>query len=64
MIYENIVRLCKEKCVSISRLEKECALGNGTIKGWLISSPSVSNAKKVANYFGITVDELIKEESE
>ena len=64
MIYENILRLCKERNIPISRLEKECVIGNGTVKGWQISSPTVANAQKVANYFGITLDELVKEEGE
>lgn len=33
--------------------------GNGTVRGWKASSPSVENLKKVADYFNITVDELI-----
>ena len=38
-------------------------MGNGTVRGWKNSSPSIENLKKVADYFGITVDELISEET-
>lgn len=62
MIYENVAKLCKEKGISIAKLEKETNLGNATIKGWAVSSPKVENLKKVADYFGKTVDELMKEE--
>ena len=34
MIYDNIKKLCKEIDISISQLEKEAGLGNGTISGW------------------------------
>ena len=61
LIYEKIIQLCKEKNIAVSKLEKECGLGNGTIKGWKEGSPKVTNIQKVAKYFGITVDELIKE---
>ena len=61
MIYENIVAKCKEKGISISGLEKSIGLGNATIRGWSESSPKVENLKKVADFFGCTVDELIAE---
>lgn len=62
MIFKNIEAKCRERGISVSALEKTLGLGNATIKGWSESSPKVSNLKKVADYFGCTVDELLKEE--
>ena len=62
MIYENILKRCEKAGVSVSRLEKESGLANATIRGWAASSPTVQNLVKVANYFGCTVDDLLKEE--
>ena len=59
MIYKNIVFLCKEKGISIAKLEKEAGIGNGTIGRWEKSSPNVDNLKKVADHFGVTLDSLI-----
>lgn len=59
MILNNISRLCKEKGISIARLERELGFGNATIRGWCSSSPNVDNLKKVADFFGVTVDSLI-----
>ena len=59
MILENINKLCKEKGISLSKLERETGIGNGTIGRWGISSPTVENVRKVAEYFGVTVDALI-----
>ena len=59
LILENIERLCKENRISISRLEKSCGFGNGTIRGWKNSDPAVGKVKKVADHFGITVNDLI-----
>lgn len=59
MVYKKIVSLCEEKGISIARLEKEIGLGNGTVARWASSSPSVDNAKKVADFFGVTLDYLI-----
>lgn len=61
MIYEQVIRLCAERKISVAKLERETGLGNGTIGRWVKSSPSVENAKKVAKFFGVTLDELIKE---
>ena len=63
MIYENIIKLCKERKISIARLEKECGLGNATIRGWAVYSPSIANIQKVADFFGVTIDSLIKSEN-
>lgn len=59
MIYENIVLLCKKAGISIARLEAETGIGNGTIGRWKKSSPNIDNVKKVADFFGVTVDRLI-----
>lgn len=63
MIYQNIAALCKEKNISIARLERETGIGNGTIGRWGKTSPSVDNVKKVADFFGVTVDSLIEQKA-
>ena len=64
MIYENIVRLCKERGITIARLERECGFGNATIRGWSVSSPSIAKVQRVAEFFGVSVEELLKKEGE
>lgn len=59
MVFRNIVALCKKKNISIAKLEREIGLGNGTIGRWEKSSPSIDNVKKVAEFFGVTVDSLV-----
>lgn len=59
MLLENIKHLCKKRGIPISGLERETGISNGTISRWGTSSPSVENARKVAEYFGTTVDQLI-----
>ena len=60
MILEKIKFLCKEHNTSIPKLETELGFGAGTIYKWDEVSPSVHYLKKVADYFGCTVDELLK----
>lgn len=62
-LFQNVLDLCEKKDISIARLEKECGLGNATIKAWkdLRDAPRFSTIKKVADYFGVTIDELMGE---
>lgn len=62
MIYTNVFNLCQRKGISISKLEKEMGFGNSTIRGWANSSPTVEKLKAVADYFGVTVDELLSDD--
>lgn len=54
-----IQKLCKEKGISIFKLEKELGFGNGTIYKWDKSSPAVDKLKRVAEYLGVSTDFLL-----
>lgn len=60
MIYENIQSLCRQKGISISRLEREIGLGNGTVCRWKQSDPTVTRLKQVADYFGVALESLMR----
>jgi transcriptional regulator with XRE-family HTH domain len=60
LILFKVSALCKESGISISRLEKEVGLGNATIWGWETSSPTVEKLRLVADYFRVSIDELIQ----
>ena len=59
VIYKRIVELCADKGISIYALERTLGLGNGTICGWKETNPRVDLLKKVCDYFGITLDEMM-----
>lgn len=61
MILFNISNLCKQRKISIARLEREVGIGNGVIAGWDKSNPRVDTLKKVADFFGVSVDELLRD---
>ena len=63
MLLTNIRLLCKEKGISVSKLEQATGISNGTIGRWGESSPTVENVRKVAEFFDTTVDALIHEGS-
>ncbi len=62
MIFANVSRLCRENKISIARLEREIGVGNATIRNWNTSSPTVDKLKLVADYFGVTMDEFLRED--
>lgn len=62
MIYEKVKKLCDDKHLSVSAVEKECGLGNATICGWKYSDPRATNLKRVADYFGVTMEYLLEVE--
>ena len=64
MILDKIVSLCNERGITVAKLEKECGFGNATIRSWGESDPGAKKLKTVADYFGVTVDEILKEEAE
>lgn len=61
MILDKIVLLCEKRGISISRLEKECGLGNATVSRWDNSAPRVDSLKKVADYFGVDIKYFLEE---
>lgn len=61
MLYDKVVQYCQKNNIPISVFEKECGLGNATIRGWKTSSPRIDSLQKVAAKMGISVDELLEE---
>ena len=60
MILKRIQNLCNERNTNIAQLEIELGFGKSTIRRWNTSSPSVDNLQKVADYFKVSVDSLLK----
>lgn len=64
MLLKNIRKLCQDRQTTVAQLEREIGLSNGTISKWASSSPTVNNLKAVADYLGVTMDELLAEDKE
>lgn len=60
MLYvERLKQLCKQHGISFSQFERESGVGLNTAGRWDQSSPSIEKVKLAAQYFGITVSQLI-----
>lgn len=60
MLYENIKKLCKEKKISISKLETDLNFPRSSVCKWNNNEPGVKRVKSVADYFGVSVDCLLE----
>lgn len=62
MNIKNIQRLCEQNNMNFAKLEKAVGLGNGVIAKWKDGNPRVDRLKLVADYFCVTVDDLLRED--
>lgn len=61
VIYSKVRELCSKKNVSVSSVEQSVGLSTGSISKWKIVSPSVNNLKRVADYFGVSIEYFLEE---
>lgn len=59
MLKETITKLCKERKISVNQLEKELHFSTSAISRWDKVMPRIDNVKKVADYFGVSIDFLM-----
>lgn len=63
-MYKVIKEICDKKGISISQLERDAGLGNGTISGWKDGDARLTNLDKVAETLGMKTETLIKKRKE
>lgn len=61
MVLDNIKKLCAERNMTLAELERATGIGNGVIRAWNDHSPRLDLVKRVADTFGVTVDDLMRE---
>lgn len=65
MFYDNFISLCEEAGVSPSRVLTNLSISKGSLSRWKNGGePSNPNKKAIADYFGITVRQLMDGETE
>lgn len=58
-VYQKIKEFCKQSKVSVNKLEKDLGFAKGYVCKLDVSSPSVENAKKIADYLNIDINALL-----
>ena len=54
------IAFCEKEGIPLYTFEKECGLGNGTIRGWEKGSPRLDSLEKVAKRMGMQVKDLLE----
>ena len=57
-LVDQIKRVCAEKNIPITRLEKSCGFSLSTIRRWDSVVPGIDKVEKVADVLGCSIDEL------
>lgn len=63
-LHERIVELCQKKGVSQSEMERAVGIAKGSVTKWKTQVPRSSTIEKVADYFGVSVNYIMKGENE
>ncbi len=61
MIFDNVRHLCREKRISITKLEDDLGFARSSVCKWNKNEPGIRKVQKVANYLGVSIEELLKE---
>lgn len=59
LLVKTIRTLCKDNNISVSQLENDLNFGAGLISRWTKSSPSLDKIIDIADYFHVTLDEVV-----
>lgn len=62
VLYDNVKRLCEEKGVSVLALEKALGFPRSSICKWNDNEPGIRKVQKVAEYLGVSIEELLRED--
>lgn len=65
MFYDNFINICEDRGVSPTRVLNELKISKGSLSRWKENGePLNETKKKIADYFGITVKQLMAGEIE
>ena len=59
-----IKALAKSRGLSILQVEEQCGIGRKSIYGWDSNTPAVDKVKRVADFFGVSIEELLEPETQ
>lgn len=58
-IYDRIKIIAQDNNTNIKTIEKELGIGNGTIKGWITSSPRCDKIISIANKYDVSIEWIL-----
>ena len=64
MLFDNVRHLCREKGISITKLEDDLGFARSSVCKWNKNEPGIRKVQKVAEYLEVSIEELLKETRE
>lgn len=61
LLYDNVKALCVANGISISRLERDLEFPRSSICKWNDNQPGIRKVQKVADYFKVPIETLLKD---
>lgn len=61
VLYDNIRAICEAKDIPISKLEDDLGFARSYVCKWNRNEPGIRKVKKVADYLGVSIEELLRE---
>lgn len=62
MLYDNVKALCRERGISILKLEAALGFPRSSICKWNENEPGIRKVQKVADYLGVPIEKLLEDE--
>lgn len=62
--FERVKQLCKEKGITMKKLEQEIGVSQNLSYRWKNTNPSAENLFKLAEYFGVSTDYILTGEDD
>lgn len=64
MFYDSFELLCHRNCITVAKAARNIGINTSTVYMWKKkgTSPRYTTRKKIADYFGVDVDSLVKPE--
>ena len=59
MIYDRIKKICKDKGITVAKLEQDLELGRSSVRKFDQHDPGVGKMNMIAGYLGVTLNDLI-----
>jgi transcriptional regulator with XRE-family HTH domain len=63
-LYNDIKEMCKQKGVTINKLEKDLGFARSSIIKFDTNSPSIEKISKIADYLKVSIDSLLQRDKE
>lgn len=63
MLYDNVKVLCRERGISVLKLEAALGFPRSSICKWNENEPGIRKVQKAADYLGVSIERLLEGES-